>query len=261
MQKDYANFLLKKTKDDYNRIADKFSSTRGYLSEDILILKKYAKPGDKILDLGCGNGRLSELFSDKNIRLTHHLGGERSLHLRGERSQCVTSMSMNYTGVDFSKELITIARKKYPSEKFYLADALKLPFLQNRFDAVYCLSVFHHIPSEEFRVKFLKEIRRVLAPNGKVVLTVWNLRSKEEIKLTLFKNFFSRILGLSKLDGGDVFLPFKSEGTTVQRYIHCFTSNELEKLLAKTGFKVDEIKILNRGKKAENANILIVGKK
>jgi tRNA (uracil-5-)-methyltransferase TRM9 len=235
MNKDYANYLLKKTKDDYNRIADKFSSTRSYLPADILALKKYANSGDKILDLGCGNGRLSELFKKED--------------------------NCNYFGTDFSKELIAIARKKYKNEKFYLANALKLPFLSDQFDMVYCLSVFHHIPSSEYRIIFLKEIMRVLKPNGKVVLTVWNLKGKKNVNVKIVKNSLLGFFGLSKLDKGDIFLSFKTEGKTVERYIHCFTPEELEKIFAKAGFKICEIGILKRGKKVENENILIVGQK
>jgi len=236
MNKDYADFLLNKTKDDYNRIADKFSSTRGYVSGDILVLAQYAEPDDKILDLGCGNGRLSEIFKNKRIR---------------------------YTGVDFSKELIKIARKKYPKEKFLLADAMKLPALKNIFDKVYCLSVLHHIPSEEYRIKFLKEIKRVLLPCGKIVLTVWNMHKVSKARALIFKNNFLRFFGLSKLDFNDLFYPFNHQSgkREADRYIHAFRPNELARLVQKSGFKVEEIKFLKRGKKQENENILIVAKK
>jgi len=234
MNKDYAKHLLQKTKDDYNRIADKFSSTRGYIPDDIKILSHYSNKGDKVLDLGCGNGRLSEIFFGKSI---------------------------DYTGVDFSKDLINIAKKKYPKEKFLLSNALLLPFTGNKFNVVYALSVFHHIPSLEYRKKFLLEIKRILAPNGILVLTVWNLRKKSEIKAELSRNFIKRVVGVSKFDAGDVFLPFHSEGKTIMRYLHCFTQKELKSIVLKTGYNIEEERILQRGKKLDNENLLIVGKK
>jgi ubiquinone/menaquinone biosynthesis C-methylase UbiE len=236
MDKIYAKVLLNKTKDDYNRIADKFSSTRGFLPNDIIVLKSYTNDSDRILDLGSGNGRLSELFSEMKIR---------------------------YTGIDFSTELLKCARKKYPEKKFLLADALRLPILDKTYNIVYCLSVLHHIPSKEFRLKFLREAYRVLKPCGQLVLTVWNMQKIPLAKNLIMKNNFLRFLNISKLDYNDLFYPFKDQFGKIQaeRYIHSFNENELKELFQFVGFKVVDIKYLKRGKKVENENILIVGRK
>jgi len=236
MDKKYANYLLEKTKDDYNRIAGKFSSTRERISEDVLMLRKYADPGDKILDLGCGNGRLSEIFRGSDIK---------------------------YSGVDFSPELIKIARKKYAKEKFYLADALTLPFLDNSFDKVYTLAVLHHIPSWEMRIKFLEEAHRVLKPGGLIISTEWHLSARPQAKWLLLKYYFLKLFGFSKLDFNDIFIPFKNPetNTIIERYVHVFSIGELVKLFKKAGFKIVEKEITTRGKRVENKNILIIARK
>ncbi|MBM4177706.1 hypothetical protein FJ208_02810, partial [Candidatus Gribaldobacteria bacterium] len=58
MQKEIALKLIDQNKQVYNKIAYDFSNTRNYLWQDILPLLDYSKKGDKVLDLGCGNGRL-----------------------------------------------------------------------------------------------------------------------------------------------------------------------------------------------------------
>ena len=59
--------FIKQNKEVYNKIAKLFSKTRKFLWYDLEPLVKYTKNGDKILDLGCGNGRLYQLFSDLSI--------------------------------------------------------------------------------------------------------------------------------------------------------------------------------------------------
>ncbi|MBU1349956.1 class I SAM-dependent methyltransferase, partial [Patescibacteria group bacterium] len=94
-----AKFLLNKTKEDYECIAESFNHTRKYLWADFKEFKKYIQDKNCILDLGCGNGRLFEMFNNKKI---------------------------NYTGVDNCKGLIKEAKNKYSSlgESFLVADAL-----------------------------------------------------------------------------------------------------------------------------------------
>jgi len=46
MNTKYAQYLLNKTKEDYNRIAQVFNKTRNYIPPDLEILKTYVQPGD-----------------------------------------------------------------------------------------------------------------------------------------------------------------------------------------------------------------------
>mgnify|MGYP001578208326 CR=1 FL=1 len=223
MDTNYAQYLLEKTRQDYDLIAEDFSKTRQFIWEDLKPMAECIEDGDRVLDLGCGNGRLVDLFKDKNIE---------------------------YVGVDNSARLIEAARHRYPGKKFLVAGALNLPFPANSFDKVFSIAVLHHIPSEEMRHYFFQEINRVLKPGGLAVVTVWNLWRKKKALSLLFKYTFLKLIGKSKLDFQDIFYPWKNnEGKeTAQRYIHLFTKLELASLLKKAGFKAGTAFITKRGK-------------
>lgn len=194
-------------------MAEDFSRKREFVSEDLKKLTEEVKEGERILDSGCGNGRLFKILKEKKV---------------------------NYYGIDFSEKLIEMAKNKFPEAKFLVADCLNLPFPDNFFDKVFSISVFHHIPSQELRVQYLKEIKRVLKPGGILILRVWNFWKKKEGLKLILKFAFLKILGKTKLDFFDIFFPWKnSKGNViVQRYFHCFRKKELEKIAKKVNFKI-----------------------
>lgn len=215
-------------------MAGYFSITRPYLSPDLLALKKYVKRGDKILDLGCGNGRLTQLFEGLDVQ---------------------------YTGLDVSKEMIGIAKQKYPKYDFVIQNnPLGIDYPDNTFDIIFCLSVFHHIPSDKYRIDYLKEINRVLKPNGILILTVWNLWRRPNFLLELISNKIRNV----RFDFGDLFIKFKdNKGKELaSRYHHAFTKSELSKLFESTvKYQIESIKYSQRGQKLQNENIVCITKK
>lgn len=230
MDLSYAKHLLERTRKDYNSIASDFARSRKEIWEEIKFLfDDYLIPGEKVLDLGCGNGRWVILFQEKKV---------------------------NYIGTDNSEELIRIAQKRYPKTKFQIADALKLPFPENFFDKIYSIAVLHHIPSEEFRLRFLAEAKRTLKPEGLLILTVWKFHERKEIFL-LLKYTFLKLMGRSQLDFRDIFEPW---GTKIERYYHCFSKKELTNLIQKAGFEIKEIGIA-KNKRGNRQNIYLVAQK
>lgn len=216
MNSKYAQYLIKKTKNDYNRIADQFSQTRSKPWPEFLEFKKYVKQGDRILDLGCGNGRLWNFLRDQQI---------------------------DYTGLDISEKLIDQAKQRYQSSidnpKFLVGDILKLPLANQEFDLVFCIATLHHIPSQQLRQQVLGEINRVLKPGGLLIMTNWNLCQKKYWGQHL-KYIMRKIFGRSKLDFGDLFIPWKnSQGEILaQRYCHAFRARELSELVSSAGFEI-----------------------
>lgn len=220
MNENFANFLLQKTKENYNLIAKDFANKRSFTPPAIvknLILKYcHLQPQTKILDWGCGHGRYYSLFEQSD-----------------------------YYGIDISEELIKIAKNKYPHAKFIVNQSfLSLPFENNFFDYIVCLDTLHHIPSKNYHQKFIKEAHRTLKENGIIILTVWNLNlihllfsgKFERIKY-IFKSAFQRWFKNLPLERGDVFIPWSN---LCNRFIHRFSLRELKKLFFQNGFKIIE---------------------
>ncbi|MFZ3054984.1 MAG: methyltransferase domain-containing protein [Minisyncoccales bacterium] len=205
MDINYAKQILKKTVSDYNSIADKYSSVREKDWKEMdFLFDKYLNSKDRVLDLGCGNGRFYSPFIKKEVE---------------------------YIGADPSLNLINIAKKNHPQADFRVSLVDSLPFVDNYFDKVFSIAVLHHIPSLDLRLQFLKEAKRVLKSNGYLILTVWDLKEK------LKGDGLFGWLRIGKLDRKDVLLPWYGSEDT---YFHSFNLEELSDLVIESGFKVAE---------------------
>lgn len=99
------------------------------------------KKGIKILDIGCGDGVLLYLVSQK---------AKAKLH-----------------GVDLDADSLKFAKNQVKA-KFKKSTAEKLPFKSNQFDLVIATEIIEHLKNPD---KMLKEIQRVLKPKAKVIVT------------------------------------------------------------------------------------------
>jgi len=78
------------------------------------------------------------------------------------------------TATDLNDAMLDVARSKFRSEErvtFLAADATELPFPEHAFDCVVCQYGIMFFPD---KAKSYREVRRVLAPNGRYVFSVWD---------------------------------------------------------------------------------------
>jgi trans-aconitate methyltransferase len=97
-----------------------------------------AKPDERILDLGCGTGHLTNQIADSGSTVI---------------------------GIDHSAEMIAAARQSYPSIEFHQMDGSKFSF-DEPFDAVFSNATLHWIHPPEAAADC---IRRALKPGGRLV--------------------------------------------------------------------------------------------
>jgi ubiquinone/menaquinone biosynthesis C-methylase UbiE len=217
MKKDTAQSILKLAEDEYDAFAREFSDSRAFFWKELEFLQEHVKPNQSVLDIGCGNGRLLNLFE---------------------------GTPLDYTGIDSSNELIKIARKNHGDQGVFIhGNALALPFEDNSFDVVFSIAVIHHIPSKGFRKQFVDEAYRVLKPGGTMIITTWNIRRWQFFR-ERFTHTVKKIFGLSKFDFGDVILTFGKKKN--QRYIHAFTKAEFGHLIKGAGFTISSLKRVER---------------
>lgn len=210
-----AKKIMKKVENDYDAVAHDWDISRFFAQANQIKIARQIKNGDRVLDVGCGNGVFYPVLADKSI---------------------------NYAGMDISKKLLALARKKArkingkAKVKFVKGSIAKLPFINNQFDWVCAFAVLHHIPSEELRSHSAQEIWRVLKPGGRAVVTVWNMFSDwAEKKFDVSGQLKNNQEGFDK---GDVIIPWKGTvDKVIHRYMRAFTKNELSKLFKNAGFK------------------------
>ena len=75
-------------------------------------------------------------------------------------------------GIDFSAAQVRLARDRHPTVRFEQADAEKLPFEPESFDAVVSAFGICHLPNPD---QFLREAHRVLKRGGRVAFSVWDV--------------------------------------------------------------------------------------
>jgi arsenite methyltransferase len=116
-------------------------STRQFNHGKLLIAALAPRPGERVLDVGCGTGRLGDYVAG------------------------LVAPAGEVIGLDPLPLRIDIAARKNPRFKASVGRAEDLSrFPENSFDVVYMNSVFHWV---EDKAQALSEVRRVLKPGGR----------------------------------------------------------------------------------------------
>lgn len=130
----------------YENIADWFDEHRSrelfekpYLDMAMACLK----PGAKILDLGCGMG---EPIARYFIQMGFHV-----------------------TGVDGSHKLIALAKARFPTARFLVADMREINLVE-KFDCILAWHSFFHLPYNDQRAMF-KRFEEHILPGGMLLFT------------------------------------------------------------------------------------------
>jgi len=129
--------------DVYKYPDSSFNHSHSYLLPFVLkILQKNISLGDKIFEIGCGNGSVAKVL---------------------------TTTGYNIIGIDPSQEGIEIANKAYPELKLHFGSTLEdLALKFGHFNLILSLEVVEHVYDP---FEFAKRANDLLLPNGMLLLS------------------------------------------------------------------------------------------
>jgi SAM-dependent methyltransferase len=219
MDADTAARLIEINRDFYTRFGDSFSATRHRIQPGVRRVLSMLNGDESILDLGCGNGEMA-----------------RELAKQGHRGP--------YLGLDFSVPLLKNAEPQlagFPAS-FIEADLTQLSNIEDRLSSprgwslITAFAVLHHIPSNKIRYDILKVVHRLLAEEGKFILSNWQFLNSEKLRARI--QDWSKVgLSQNEVDPGDYLLDWRSGGEGL-RYVHHFSEEEVASLAEATGFVI-----------------------
>ncbi|MCG8351086.1 MAG: methyltransferase domain-containing protein [Chloroflexales bacterium] len=130
------------------------------------------RPGEAVLDAGCGTG-------DLTLALKRRVGPEGHVY-----------------GVDAAPEMIAAARRRIlratTDVDLRVAAVESLPFSEAFFDVVVSSLVFHHLPGDA-QIEAIAEIRRVLKPTGRLLIVDFRRPTTSLGRLTLTLTLHGRL--------------------------------------------------------------------
>lgn len=133
---------LKEFFESYQTMRENAINANNLIENPIIKSKLPSLKNKKILDLGCGDGNMTEYFMKKGAK--------------------------KVVGIDISKNMIDTANKnnKYSNAEYYVLKMENISKIKEKFDIVYSSLAFHYVKDYN---KLIKDINRLLKYNGVLV--------------------------------------------------------------------------------------------
>jgi len=206
------NIHTKLSEETWDAIAKSFDSTRRKPWKECIEFINSLPKKSVVLDVGCGNGR----------------------HIIPCANHC-----SKVIGLDVSTELLRIVKKKvYKNNLINVelihSDAVDIPIRNNSIDAVLYIATLHNISERYRRIKSLKEIKRILKPNGKAIISVWS-RWQDKYR----QHFLIKMLShFGRNEFGDINIYWRQHGLNISRFYHLYSKREFQKDINQAGFNI-----------------------
>lgn len=184
------------------------------------VIYQYLQDGYKIIDIGCGFGKISLKFASLGYS--------------------VTGIDINHEAIRLSKvaaEGLTLEGSISGKAEFTVGNASELPFSGKSFDLAVMQAFLTSVSDAQERIKIIKETFRVLKPGGCLYLVEFG----QNWHLKLYRNRYLRDFPVTKEEGS--FLSKNPETGKVEYMAHHFSEKELVLLIVNCGFDIDYFRI------------------
>jgi O-antigen biosynthesis protein len=150
----------------------------------------------RVLDIGCGAGRLGEAIKARQ--------------------------NAEVVGIERDEAAAAVARMRLDEVIVGDVEQLALDFPPGSFDAIVCADILEHLREPE---RLLQQARSWLAPGGRLVASIPNIRHNSVVR--------------SLLEGNWTYEP---AGLLDRTHLRFFTRREVEKLFHRAGFAIDVLR-------------------
>lgn len=203
--------IVNDIKNIYNNISKEFNNTRYSRWKGVKDFLDSIEKNSLLGDFGCGNGKYLKYRKD-----------------------------IFTIGIDISDKLLEIIKNNIIDSNLLQCNiSNNLPFRDNTFDNIISIAVIHHLPTNEIRKKYLKEIVRVSKKYSKIFITMWSIES--------IKNDWKY------LGNNDYLVPWKTKDKIYERFYHIFSKEDCINMIN----SVDNLFIENITYEKENWQITL----
>jgi tRNA (uracil-5-)-methyltransferase TRM9 len=204
----------------YEKFAGSFDASRAPTEPGLKRIFPRISPGSRVLDLGCGHGRLAALLPP----------------------------NCTYLGVDNAEAMLALAQGHVDQEaKAIQAQFIALDLLDSdwaihvpgSFDWIVVRAVLHHIPGYANRRNLLEQSATLLNAEGRLLIANWQFLEIPRLRRRVLP--WSEVgLKPTAVEPGDYLLDWRRDGYG-RRYVHLVNESETQTLAHDSGLTVVEM--------------------
>lgn len=218
MREEVVDLLNNLNRKFYDVFADAFATSRAHMEPGLTRILADVQPGDHVLDLGCGHGRVAAMLP----------------------ARCT------YVGMDFSVAMLDVARTAATTRdtnvqtRFVIGDLLADEWpaqINGPHDWIVLRAVLHHIPGAVNRLAIVRRAAALLASGGHLLIANWQFLDIARLRRRILP-WVTIGLTATSVEPGDYLLDWQREGYGI-RYVHLVDEDETRTLAAAAGLHLD----------------------